>query len=289
MRCLIFSLLVTWCAALENVDDAVLTADDGLLSVALDLNTFLDNLLQCRNTHFHCLKNGGCQESFSRCVQAYPMLRKSTVQSLNINEDGQLAYGFTDKWKSAVSKVKSTIESVIGKGKDLVGKGKEKVKEIIEKVKKIKMTDILDPIKELVKTLKEVPAALKSLMEKIQSIPSLVSKSMKMAVEHCQGARQECKVGSSDAKRALCDIRFPACIPSYLSCNAIARPVMKACGKVTMAAVDAVCGFMGLAGDIGGMVCMLIAAIPGVLTGILCAGPAYILGGCPLASLPFKP
>merc|ERR1711962_1338155 len=134
---------------MEQADDTVGADDDGLLSVASDFDAFLENLLQCRDTHFNCLKDDdkACMESFSSCVAAYPMLTKSTIQSLGINEDDQVSYRLKDKWKSAMSKVKSTIKSVIGKGKDMIGKGKEKIKEIFEKVKRIKMTDILEPIK----------------------------------------------------------------------------------------------------------------------------------------------
>jgi len=287
MRCLIvLSLLTAWCSALG-------ADDDGLLSVASDFDAFLENLLHCRDTHFNCLKNNdeACTKSFGRCVAAYPMLTNSTIQSLGINGDDHVSYGLKDKWKSAMSKVKSTIKSVIGKGKDIIGKGKEKITEIFEKVKKIKMTDILEPVKKLSKVLKKIPAALKRLLEMIEGIPTLLHKNMKKAVDHCQKARLECRAGNSTAKKALCDMRFPACVPSYLSCKAIARPVMNACGMVTIGAALGVCKLLGdLDGDtVAGVLCLFITG--GLMTPAfaLCAGPAYILTGCPLSSLPLLP
>jgi len=288
MRCLIvLSLLTAWCSALG-------ADDDGLLSVASDFDAFLENLLHCRDTHFNCLKNNdeACTKSFGRCVAAYPMLTNSTIQSLGINGDDHVSYGLKDKWKSAMSKVKSTITSVIGKGKDIIGKGKEKITEIFEKVKKIKMTDILEPIKKLPKVLKIIPAALKRLLVMLEGIPPILHKNMKKAVDHCEQDRLECRAGSSTAKKALCDVRFPACVPSYLACNAIATPVMTACGMVTAGSAFGICKLFGAwdgPGDAGawiGFLCSFTLTALLIPAYAICAGPAYILTGCPLASLP---
>ena len=86
-------------------------------------------------------------------------------------------------------------------------------------------------------------------------------------------------------------MRFPACVPSYLACNAVAKPVMNACGIVTMGAAMGICSLLGEL-DEGGLLGLMMGFLCIVGFGALmtpayaiCAGPAYILTGCPLASV----
>ena len=258
----------------------------GLLSMASELDTFLDNLKKCRDTHINCLKNGDdiCEKSFTLCVKKVPMMTHSTMKSLGIDDD-PLSYGLIpDKWKNGIIKAKNAIKDIFGKGKeklgDLIKKGKVKIKDIITKIK-TNIPDIIQTLKALPETMKKVPAKLKSLLEKIKGIPSIVYNNIKSALEVCHERRLNCIFGNSTAAKVACDLKYPLCVPATLSCRAVAGNVIKMCLRV----FDGI--FQWLARDIPNseprswlQLILMPIFVPGM---IICAGPSVIASGCILS------
>ena len=283
-------LLATCCLEQNKADFSDDTEGGGLLSLVYEFDTFLNNLVECRNTHLDCLKDGDkiCEEWFSRCVGKYPMVSTSTMKSLGTDND-QSSYGIIpNKWKNAITKAKNAIKDFVGKGKDKIGnlieKGKVKIKNIIQKIK-IKIPDIIETLKALPETMEKVPSQLKSLLQKIKAIPSIVYKNVKKAVEHCQERRIDCIFGNSTAAKLACDLKYPVCVPTRLSCNVIAGNVIKMCERV----LDAVEEKFGIphycAGDlIEMMICMFTWMPIRIIATMICAGPSVIASGCILTA-----
>jgi len=276
-------LLATCCFARE-ADDADYAVDGGLLSVVADFDTYLDNLIQCRNKHFHCLKEDdkACEKSFGKCVGAYPMITNASMNSLIMHEDDQITFGIIpDKWKDAMKGLAGIIKDLAVAGKDkiveIIAKGKGKIKDMIEKIKKIKMEDIVEAIKKIPEKIKKIPAKLKSLLEKIKAIPSIVYRSVNEAIGHCRNARTECiDRASSTAKKFLCHLKFPPCVPHYLSCKPWARAHVEKCAKHTDPCEKNEGFFESLICGI--FVAPLIGFFQTIATSI-CSIPAYMLCG----------
>ena len=199
-----------------------------------------------------------------------------------MHEDDQIAFGIIpDKWKDAVKGLAGVIKNLAVAGKDkiveIIENGKGKIKDMIEKIKNIKMEDIVEAIKQIPEKIKKIPAKLKSLLEKIKAIPSIVYKSVKEAIGHYRNVRTECEDrASSTAKKFLCHLKFPPCVPHYLSCKPWASAYVEKCAKHTDPC-EKEGGFMD------SLICyMFVAPIIGFIQAIattICSIPAHMLCG----------
>merc|ERR1719494_1522644 len=164
----------------------------------------------------------------------------------------------------------------------MIKKGRVKIKEIIEKIK-TKIPDIIETIKTLPQMMGKIPAKLKSLLEKIKAIPSIVYKNVKGAVEFCQKRRiEECIFGSTTAAKLVCDLKYPVCVPAYLSCNAIAGNVIKICEHV----IFDIFGnwLIGETNEVVDLISGMLLTPFLTIAQIFCAGPSFIASGCILTA-----
>ena len=253
-----------------------------------EFDTFLDNVVDCKRSHFNCLQNEDkiCEKSFGRCVGKYPMVTNSTMRSLGVKDDHLLYRLIPDKWKNGISNAKNAIKNVIGKGKqklvDMIKKGRVKIKEIIEKIE-TKIPDIIETIKTLPQMMGKIPAKLKCLLEKIKAIPSIVYKNVKGAVEFCQKRRiEECIFGSTTAAKLVCDLKYPVCVPAYLSCNTIAGNVIKICEHVIFEMFGN--WLIGETNEVVDLISGMLLTPFLTIAQIFCAGPSFIASGCILTA-----